>query len=74
MARALVASGANEVHAFSSYPPSLDDTPALLMETHNVVIIELDSDPEFAIDLVGEGGSCWPRDGYGDGLFGEGRL
>ncbi len=52
MARALVASGAKEVHAFSSYPPSLDDTPALLMETHNVVIIELDSDPQFAVKLV----------------------
>jgi pilus assembly protein CpaE len=51
-ARALVASGANEVHAFSSYPPSLDDMPALLMETHNVAIIELDSDPEFALKLV----------------------
>ncbi len=52
MARALIASGADEVHAFSSYPPSLDDTPALLMETHNVAIIELDTDPELAIDLV----------------------
>jgi len=51
-ARALVASGANEVHAFSSYPPSLDDMPSLLMETHNLVIIELDSDPELAVKLV----------------------
>jgi len=52
MTRALIASGNREVHAFSSYPPSLDDTPALLMETHNVVIVELDSDPEFALQLV----------------------
>jgi pilus assembly protein CpaE len=52
MARALIGSGAVEVHAFSSYPPSLDDTPALLMEMHNVAIIELDTDPELAIDLV----------------------
>jgi pilus assembly protein CpaE len=52
MARALVTSGADKVHAFSSYPPNLDDTPAMLMETHNVVIIELDSDPEFAVKLV----------------------
>jgi pilus assembly protein CpaE len=52
MARALIGSGADEVHAFSSYPPSLDDTPALLMEMHNVAIIELDTDPELAIDLV----------------------
>ncbi len=52
MARALAASGGKEVHAFSTYPPSLDDTPALLMETHNPVIIELDTDPEFALSLV----------------------
>ncbi len=52
MARALIASGASEVHAFSSYPPSLDDTPALMMETHNVIIIDLDSDSELAMDLV----------------------
>jgi pilus assembly protein CpaE len=52
MARALVASGAIEVHAFSSYPPSLEEAPELLMESHNVVIIELDSDPEFAIKFV----------------------
>jgi len=52
MARALIGSGADEVHAFSTYPPSLDDTPALLMEMHNVAIIELDTDPELAIDLV----------------------
>lgn len=52
MARALIASGAVEVHAFSSYPPNLEDTPKLLMETHNVVIVELDSDPEFALKFV----------------------
>lgn len=53
MAKALVAYGCKDVHAFSSYPPSLDETPSLLMETHNLVIIELDTDPEFAISLVG---------------------
>jgi pilus assembly protein CpaE len=52
MARALVAFGCKDVHAFSSYPPSLEDTPPLLMETHNLVIIELDTDPEFAISLL----------------------
>ena len=52
LARALVVGGAVEVHAFSSYPPSLEEAPGLLMESHNLVIIELDSDPEFAIKLV----------------------
>lgn len=52
MARALVALGCKDIHAFASYPPSLDDTPALLMEMQNVVIIDLDSDLEYALDLV----------------------
>jgi pilus assembly protein CpaE len=52
MAKALVASGCKDIHAFSSYPPSLDDTPLLLMETHNLVIIELDTDAEYAVRLV----------------------
>ena len=61
----------SEVHAFSSYPPSLDDVPRLLEQHHDVIIIDLDSDPEYALDLVesiGAGGL-----GDGDGLFGEGR-
>ena len=52
VSRALAASGIKEVHAFSTYPPSLDEAPALLMESHNVVIVELDSNPEFALNLV----------------------
>ena len=42
----------SEVRAFSSYPPSLDDVPRLLEQHHDVIIIELDSDPEYALDLV----------------------
>jgi pilus assembly protein CpaE len=41
-----------EVHAFSSYPPSLDDLPRLLEQSNDVIIIDLDSDPEYALDLV----------------------
>jgi pilus assembly protein CpaE len=52
MVRALVTCEGTEVRAFSSYPPSLEDTPRLLEENHDVVIVELDSDPEFALDLV----------------------
>jgi pilus assembly protein CpaE len=52
MAKALVAVGCSDIHAFSSYPPNLDDTPALLMETHNLVLIDLDNDQEYALDLV----------------------
>jgi len=52
MARALIAGGNKSVHAFSSYPPNLDEAPELLMEMHNTVIIELDSNPEIALQLV----------------------
>ena len=40
------------VGAFSSYPPSLDDVPRLLELHHDVIIIDLDSDSEYALDLV----------------------
>jgi pilus assembly protein CpaE len=40
------------VNAFSSYPPSLDDVPRLLELHHDVIIIDLDSDPEYALELV----------------------
>lgn len=52
MVRALVMCEGTDIRAFSSYPPSLDDTPRLLEDNHDVVVIELDSDPEFALDLV----------------------
>jgi pilus assembly protein CpaE len=47
----------NEVRAFTSYPPSMDDMPRLLEQHHDVIIIDLDSDPEYALDLVESIGS-----------------
>jgi pilus assembly protein CpaE len=41
-----------EIHVFAAYPPSLDDVPKLLEQNHDVIIIDLDSDPEYALDLV----------------------
>ncbi len=52
MALALVEMRSGEVRAFSSYPPSLDDVPRLLEQHHDVIIIDLDSDSEYALDLV----------------------
>jgi pilus assembly protein CpaE len=52
VADALSRCAGNEVRVFSSYPPGLDDLPRLLEQHHDVVIIELDSDPEYALDLV----------------------
>ena len=41
-----------EVTEFSSYPPSMDDLPRLLQQHHDILLIEWDSDPEIALDLI----------------------
>jgi pilus assembly protein CpaE len=41
-----------EVREFSSYPPGLDDLPRLLEQRYDVIIIDLDSNPEYALELV----------------------
>ena len=51
VASALAGSQANLTREFASYP-ELDDVPQLLETGFDVVIIELDSDPEHALDLV----------------------
>jgi len=40
------------VREFPNYPSSLDDVPRLLEEHYDVVLIDLDGDPEYALDLV----------------------
>jgi pilus assembly protein CpaE len=52
VALALSRNAGNNVRAFSSYPPSLDDIPKLLEQHYDVIIIDLDSDPEYALDIV----------------------
>lgn len=51
VARALAGSQANVTREFSSYP-ELDDVPHLLESDYDVIIVDLDSDPEHALDLV----------------------
>ena len=41
-----------DVREFSSYPPSLEDVPRLLDRYYDVIIIDLDSDREYALELV----------------------
>jgi Flp pilus assembly CpaE family ATPase len=40
------------IHEFSTYPPSMSDVPKLLEQHHDVIIIDLDSRPEYALELV----------------------
>jgi Flp pilus assembly CpaE family ATPase len=41
-----------EVQEFSSYPPTLDNVPKMLDRYYDVIIIDLDSDLEYALELV----------------------
>jgi len=49
---ALTGCHGGEVREFSTYPPSLDDVPRLLEQHYDVIIIDLDSHPEYALELV----------------------
>jgi pilus assembly protein CpaE len=51
VADALAGPQANATREFSSYP-GLDDVPRLLEADYDIVIVELDSNPEHALDLV----------------------
>jgi pilus assembly protein CpaE len=51
-ALALARCQGTEVSEFSSYPPGLDDLPKMLYQKFDVVVIELDTDPEYALELV----------------------
>ena len=51
-ATALAGCQGGEIREFSTYPPSLDDVPKLLEQHYDVIIIDLDSYPEYALELV----------------------
>ncbi len=51
VASALAGSQASVTREFSSYP-ELDDVPQLLETDYDVIIVDLDSNPEHALDLV----------------------
>ena len=41
-----------EVSEFAAYPDGLDDLPRMLQQHYDVVIVDLDSNPEYALELV----------------------
>ncbi len=49
---ALASCAGTDVREFTSYPQSADDVPAILEENPDAVLIDLDSDPESALELV----------------------
>jgi pilus assembly protein CpaE len=40
------------VHEFKAYPAALNDVPRILGDKYDIILVELDSDPEYALDLV----------------------
>jgi pilus assembly protein CpaE len=51
-ANALLLCDGAEVREYAAYPATLDDVPRLLEQRNDVIIIDLDSNPEFALELV----------------------
>jgi len=49
---ALEGCAGTEICEFSSYPAEMDAACKMLEESYEVVMIDLDSDPEYALDLV----------------------
>jgi pilus assembly protein CpaE len=51
-ANALVECQGGSFREFSSYPPTLDDVPRLLEHPYDVILIDLDCNPEYSLELV----------------------
>src|SRR6202161_3328591 len=51
-AAALLLCDGAEVREYTAYPASLDDVPRLLEQRNDVIIIDLDTNPEYALELV----------------------
>lgn len=49
---AITACHTTELHEFASYPPTPHDMRNLLSQNHDVVLIEIDSDPEYALNMT----------------------
>ncbi len=41
-----------DIHEFTSFPPDLDELPRTVGEKYDVVILDVDSDPDYVFDLV----------------------
>jgi pilus assembly protein CpaE len=50
--RALGECHTGEIQEFASYPPGPDDAPRTLNRDFDVVLVDLDSDPKYALELV----------------------
>src|SRR5580658_7508378 len=51
-ANALLQCEGVEVREYSDYPPVIEDVPRLLEQRNDVILVDLDSKPEYALELV----------------------
>jgi pilus assembly protein CpaE len=49
---ALASSANSQISQLTDYPQGLDDVPKMLEQNYDVIIIDLDSDPEYALEIV----------------------
>ncbi len=49
---ALTGSGNSQIAEFTDYPAGLDDVPTMLEQKYDVIIIDLDGDPEYALEIL----------------------
>ena len=49
---ALAGSATSQISELTDYPEGLDDVPKMLEQNYDVIIIDLDSDPEYALEIV----------------------
>ncbi len=50
--RAMTSLTGNDVREFTTYPPGLDEVAKMLDQQYDVVMMDLDSDPEYALEMV----------------------
>lgn len=50
--RSMAGSAGHELREFTTYPASLDEVPRMLDPHYDVIIMDLDADPEYALELV----------------------
>ncbi len=52
LAAALADCNVGAMREFTSYPSNLEELPEMLAKHYDVILVDLDSDPEYALDVV----------------------
>ena len=52
VAAALADCNVGAMREFTSYPTNLEELPEMLAKHYDVILVDLDSDPEYALDVL----------------------